>query len=126
MQGQIVVFSVHNERPQRRDDLKIAPLRQQTTGGAGMPVIRMRQQFHQFAAAQFGQIKSHRRRGRAVRDAEDAAVGPIPSGVGVRMRRAGVVPVGDIDAAVRAQTHVTRREPGIVRPQQLAAVSRAK
>ena len=52
-------------------------------------------------------------------DGEDPAVGAVPVGVGIGMRRAPVVPVGDVEGAVGAEGQVAGGEPDVVGPQDV-------
>src|SRR5205814_6664457 len=100
---------------------RVTAVGQEAAGGAGVPVVGVRQQFDQFRARPLGEVQSANRGRVAVGDAVDAAVAAVPRRVRVGVGGAGVVPVGDVNAAVRAEGHVARGEPGVVGQEQLAA-----
>src|SRR5207253_4410075 len=55
-------------------------------------------------------------------DPIDSAIAAVPVGLRIRMRRAPVEPIGDIDRAVGGHSKISRSKPFVIGLEQIAAM----
>src|SRR5262249_2282735 len=103
------------------DDRWVAPLGEDPAGLTDKPVVAMGQKTDEVSAGQLARGQAFDRR-RSIRfDLVDSAIRAVPIVNRVDMIDALVVPVGDVERAVRASEAIDGPKPGVVADQKIAA-----